>query len=82
MSNFVLELSVSIKELLREKINILIMLVIILIACNLISILYINNKIDRICKKIDHRYFNLNTSIEEIHKVKINTANGEIKTKF
>ena len=80
MSNFVLELSVSIKELLREKINILIMLVIILIACNLISILYINSKIDRICKKIDHRYFN--PSIEKIHKVKINTANSEIKTKF
>ena len=30
-------------------------------------------------KKLDHRYFNLTKSIEEIHNVKINTLNGEIK---
>lgn len=30
-------------------------------------------------KKIDHRYFNLTKSAEEIHGVKINTLNGELK---
>lgn len=30
-------------------------------------------------KKIDHRYFNLTKSAEEIHRVKINTLNGELK---
>lgn len=30
-------------------------------------------------KKIDHRYFNLTKSAEEIHRVRINTLNGELK---
>lgn len=30
-------------------------------------------------KKIDHRYFNLTKSLEEIHGIKINTKNGELK---
>lgn len=30
-------------------------------------------------KKIDHRYFNLSRTLEEIHEVKINTKNGELK---
>lgn len=29
--------------------------------------------------KIDHRYFNLSRTLEEIHEVKINTKNGELK---
>lgn len=29
--------------------------------------------------KIDHRYFNLTTTLSEIHNTKINTRNGELK---
>ncbi|MEE3349135.1 MAG: hypothetical protein VZR09_03765 [Candidatus Gastranaerophilaceae bacterium] len=35
--------------------------------------------IDKTNKKIEHRYFNTTKSLEEIHKVKIDTKTGEIK---
>lgn len=37
------------------------------------------NSHNLIKKKIDHRYFNLTTTLSEIHKTKINTLNGELK---
>ncbi len=35
--------------------------------------------INKTNKKIEHRYFNTTKSLEEIHKVKIDTKTGEIK---
>ena len=35
--------------------------------------------LDKTNKKIEHRYFNTAKSLEEIHKVKIDTKTGEIK---
>lgn len=37
------------------------------------------NSHNLIKKKIDHRYFNLTTTLSEIHDTKINTLNGELK---
>lgn len=70
--NFMLELSVGIKELLREKINIVIFLLVAILVFNV----YGFNKIK---KKIDHRYFNTTTTVEELFQVDINTYNGELK---
>ncbi len=72
MTKFILELSVGLKNLFREKINIVIFLLITIFAFNI----YAYTKIK---KKIDHRYFNTTTSMEEIFDVKINTLNGELK---
>ncbi len=82
MPNIFLELNLSIKELLREKINIVIFIIVISILFNVFSLLYINSKINKICKKIDHRYFNLNNTIEQINDVRINTYNGDLKQKI
>ncbi len=62
----------SIKNILREKINI----VIFLLIANLLFNFYSFTKTS---KRINHRYFNTTTSLEEIHHVKINTLNGELK---
>lgn len=72
MTNFILELSVGIKNLFREKINIVIFLLLCILCLNIYGFVEIK-------KKIDHRYFNTTTSLEEIHGVKINTYNGQLR---
>lgn len=74
MSNLILELSVGLKKLFREKINIVIFLLFTILAVNIYGIHLLKNR-------IDYRYFNTTTSLEEIHGVDINTYNGEIKYK-
>lgn len=86
MSKLVLELTTGIKDLFREKIN----LVIFLLIANLCVSIYgyttinanITNSTVAIKKKVDHRYFNTTTSLEEIHNVKIDTYKGELKQKI
>ncbi len=36
-------------------------------------------QIEKVDKKVDFRYFNTTTSLEEIHHVKIDTRTGELK---
>lgn len=74
MNEFILELSTCIKKLFREKVNIVILLLAVILFFNIYAFIKIKNK-------IDHRYFNTTTSLEEIHNVKINTYNGELKQK-
>ncbi len=86
MSNFILELSVGLKKLFREKINIAIFLVILTLGFNIYSYFDIKNSITDstilIKKKVDHRYFNTTTTLEQIHNVNVNTYNGELKQKI
>ncbi len=86
MTDFMLQLMAGLKNLLRDKLN----LIVILLIANLIGNVYyyhkINTNIDNstidINKKIDHRYFNTTKSLEQIHSVEINTLHGELKPKF
>lgn len=75
MTNFILELTVGLKNLFREKINLVIFLLILLLAFNVYAF-------TKIKKKIDHRYFNTTTTMEEVFNVKVNTFNGELKRKY
>lgn len=86
MSNFILELGTGIKKLLRERMNIVIILLIINIGFNLYDHYLIrtdltNNTVS-IKKKIDHRYFNTTTTLKQLHNIEVNTYNGELKPKF
>lgn len=36
-------------------------------------------KLDRIQRKIDHRYFNITRSLEDIHDVEIDTYKGRVE---
>lgn len=86
MSNFILELSVGLKKMFREKINIAIFLVILTLGFNIYSYVDVKNSITDstilIKKKVDHRYFNTTTTLEQIHNVDVNTYNGELKPKI
>lgn len=74
MENYILRLTMAIQKIFQEKINIVILLLVVIIAMQGYSFV-------KLKKKIDHRYFNLNTTIEEIFNVKTNTLNGELKEK-
>lgn len=43
------------------------------------DIVELKNEISEVKKKVHFRYFNLTNSLEDIHKVKINTQNGHLK---
>lgn len=73
------EFTKIIKKLFREKINIVIVLLVTILAVNIFEFKYNSDNYIKINKKVDFRYFNLNRSLEDIHNIEINTLNGEIK---
>lgn len=73
------EFTKIIKNLFREKINIVIVLLVTILAVNIFEFKYNSDNYIKINKKVDFRYFNLNRSLEDIHNIEINTLNGEIK---
>lgn len=73
------EISKAIKNLFREKINLVITLLILIFSFNIYEYVQSINNFVRIRKKIDHRYFNITKTIEDIYNIEINTLNGEIK---
>lgn len=73
------EFTKIIKNLFREKINIVIALLVTILAVNVFEFKYNTDNYIKINKKVDFRYFNLNRSLEDIHNIEINTLNGEIK---
>lgn len=72
MTNLMIKLHTELSRVFEDKINI----VILLLVVNLIFSGYAFVKIK---KKIDHRYFNTVNTIEQIYDVRINTLNGELK---
>lgn len=73
------EFTKIIKNLFREKINIVITLLVILFALNFYEFIFNNINYTKIRKKIDHRYFNTTKTLEDIYNIEINTYNGELK---
>ncbi len=86
MTDFMLQLMTGLKNLLRDKLNLIVILLIANLICNGYYYHKINTNIDKstvdINRKVDHRYFNITKSLEQIHNVEINTFNGELKPKF
>lgn len=73
------EFTKIIKNLFREKINIVIALMVSILALNIYQIVLESNNYVKIRKRIDYRYFNSTKTLEELNNVEINTYNGEIK---
>lgn len=73
------EFTKIIKNLFREKINLVILLLIAILSLNIYAFVFETNNFDRVRKKIDHRYFNTTRSLEQIHNVEIDTYKGELK---
>ena len=86
MTDFMLRLMTGLKNLLRDKLNLIIIVLIANLIFNVYSYDRTNRKIDNstidIKRKVDHRYFNTTKSLEQINNVDINTLNGELKPKF
>lgn len=61
---------------------ILIIFLIVSVAINICLIISFKKEMNfnhtKILKKIDHRYFNLTRTLEDIHKVKVNTKDGHL----
>ncbi|MDR1013099.1 MAG: hypothetical protein LBL38_02410 [Lactobacillales bacterium] len=76
----------DVKEFMGNGINRLFVIVIIFFAITISQqvitqqkIKLMENSIKKAEKKVDFRYFNTTRTLEEIHHVKIDTKNGELK---
>lgn len=72
MRKLLCEIGLGISNLFKERSCIIILLLIAILCFNVYSF-------TKLKKKIDHRYFNTTTTLEEIYHVRINTLNGELK---
>mgnify|MGYP006873184500 CR=1 FL=1 len=70
---------VDLKRFLKDKSNLTLIVIIFVFILQLILGYFIFNDSSAIKKKIDHRYFCVTTSLEDIHDVHINTLNGAIR---
>ena len=67
------------KRFLKNKINFIIIIGICILINQFILMGLLVNGTSNIIKKINHRYFNIVKTIEDIHKVNIDTLDGSIK---
>ena len=74
MINLIIKLHTELSRLMEDKINIVILLLVV-------NLIFTNYSYTSIKKKIDHRYFNNVNTIQQIYDVKIDTLNGDLKDK-
>lgn len=74
MINLIIKLHTELSRLMEDKINIVILLLVV-------NLIFTNYAYTRIKKKIDHRYFNNVNTLQQIYDVKIDTLNGDLKDK-
>lgn len=67
------------KRFLQNKANFTMVLIICVFIMQIIIMCSLHNYAIKIMKKIDHRYFNTTTTIEDIHNVNINTLDGSVR---
>lgn len=86
MSKLLMELNTELRKMFRDKLNFVILLLVILLGVNVYGYISLNNKITQanieIKKKVDFRYFNTTKTLEELNNVDIDTLNGELKVKY
>ncbi len=67
------------KRFLKNKINIIMILGICILISQFIIICLLCGNTAAIIKKINHRYFNTVTTLEDIHNININTLDGSVR---
>lgn len=72
----------AILSVLTKKINILTIITILSFVIIFIQQIFIFNHISTLKKKIDHRYFNVTNSLQDIHNVEIETKQGRVVKLF
>lgn len=93
MTKTIRENTADIKKFVRKENNFITILVILTLCVSIYNHVDTNKKLKQIKsefnqvnenfvlvkKKIDHRYFNTKTSLEQIHHVRIDTYDGQLK---
>ena len=93
MTKTIRENTADIKNFMRKENNFITILVVLTLSVSIYSHVDTNKKLKQIKsefnqvnenfvllkKKVDHRYFNTTTSLEQIHHVKIDTYNGKLQ---
>lgn len=69
----------DLKRFLMNKINFTMVLVICIFIMQIVQLSVLGFDTNKIIKKINHRYFCIKTSQEDIHNVNINTLDGSVR---
>lgn len=69
----------DVKRFLKDKANAVILLTIFVFIMQIIMLFLLCFSTAEIIKKINHRYFNLTTTMEDVYNVNINTLDGSVR---
>lgn len=72
----------AILSVLTKKINTLMIITILFALIIVAQQIFIFTNISALKKKIDHRYFNVTNSLQDIHNVEIETKQGRVVKLF
>lgn len=78
MKEFIGLVEENLKSFLKDKVNRLMLVTLIGFTALFIIMGYEFNQLDNIKRKIDHRYFNITNSLQDIHNVEIDTYKGRV----
>lgn len=65
-------------SLIKNKMNLLFIIIIVCFAVLFIQQIFIIQSMDKIKRKVDHRYFNITNSMQDIYNVEIETLHGRV----
>lgn len=68
-------------SLIKNKINLLFIIIIVCFAVLFMQQIFIIQSMDKIKRKVDHRYFNITNSMQDIYNVEIETLHGRVVKK-
>lgn len=82
MKEFIGMVEEGLRSFFKDKINTLISINIVGFLILFVMFSYNFGQIDKVKRKIDHRYFNITNSLQDIHSVEIDTYKGRVVKQF
>lgn len=82
MKEFIGMVEQSLRSFFKDKVNTLITLNVTGFLIIVVMFSYNFSQLDRIKRKVDHRYFNITNSLQDIHSVEIDTYKGRVVRRF
>lgn len=68
-------------SLIKNKMNLLFIIIMVCFAVLIMQQIFIIQSMDKIKRKVDHRYFNITNSMQDIYNVEIETLHGRVVKK-
>ena len=69
----------DVKRFLKDKVNTVLLLIVCVFLMQIITLFLLCFSTTEIIKKINHRYFNLTTTMEDVYNVNVNTLDGSVR---